>query len=75
MNKFKYRQYWFDKGKLTKITQLRKLPREAMKPKKEVNVWVTSSYCGIWSKICRLDSDIDFGTGRTELLRFGSDMK
>lgn len=64
--KLKYREYAFDNGELIQINKLTKLPEDARKSCKGLDVWETPSYWGTWTKICKIDSDITFGTGRKE---------
>lgn len=64
--KLKYRQYVFDRGELLEIKKLTKLPEDARKPDKKINVWTTPSWWDVWTKICRIDSDITFGTGKVD---------
>lgn len=63
--KIKYRQYVFDGGKLIKVRYLEKLTGGAIKSK-VAEVWETIPCYNVWCKICRIDSDIDFGTGIKE---------
>ncbi len=64
-DKIKYREYVFNNGVLEGINMLSKLPSDARKPHKNMNVWVTPEYWGVYAKLCRSDSKIDFGTGIT----------
>ena len=72
MHKFKrlsrYREYVFDNGKLIRIQFLKKLPNNARKAMNiyDFPIWVTPIYYGVWSKICRIESTMDFGTGKVE---------
>ena len=63
--KDKYIEYIFDRDypypHLVETQYIKKLPRDARKGKCEV--WVTPESWGVWSKIKRIGSDIDFGTG------------
>lgn len=65
---YKYREYAFDEGKLFGIRLRKKLPEDAKKiGRVEHEVWSTPDCYGIWSKLCRVGSDIDFGTGRKDV--------
>ena len=61
--KYKYREYIFENGRLLDIIALSKLPKGARKAMKGLDVWVVIKDSSRYSKICRYDSDIDFGTG------------
>lgn len=62
--KCKYRMYVFGRGYgLIGIGLINRLPKNARKPVKGIDIWEVTERQGIWCKICRVDSDIDFGTG------------
>ncbi len=60
----KYREYQYTKSALLlDIVELYKLPQNARKTIKSLDVWVSSNQDGGYSKICRVESNITFGTG------------
>jgi len=67
----KYREYRFTEfGALLDIVEIRTLPKNTRKvvndhdnPLNPVEVWIANGREGGYSKICRIDSDITFGTG------------
>jgi len=62
-NKMRYREYRFtNAARLVDVVKIRKLPKNARKARSNENVWIAPRTAWGYSKVCRIDSDITFGT-------------